>query len=461
MQAWQKFLTALESDLGADTVQKWLRPLKVIHFDAGNLYLEAVDSFQITWFEEHIRAKARKHLVNNNFNPIKIHISSASLEDQSNELAALDETKNIRPLKPHFRFVVDTLDPSARLEDFIVSETSKMVFEIIASLSGIRQNSTFPVELGQFNPIYMYGPSGSGKSHLLMALTTALQKNGVSARYVKMETFTENVVAAIRSGNMQDFRKSYRLVDVLLVDDVHILSKKTATQEEFFHTFNTLHTIGKQIILSAHSAPMFLQDIEPRLISRFEWGITLPLGILNREELKAMIEKRLILLGFPLSIRSIDFLLDTFSSHLKSLHKAIDALVLRAHSSKIKTKSTALQEKDIRDILHDLIAQTQRNVLNPQKIVQILAECYGIKSEDVLGKSQSHECTLPRQIAMFICRNKIKMPFTHIGQFFRRDHSTVISSVNLIKEKKESNDQELLTILRQISKKIEALADGI
>jgi chromosomal replication initiator protein len=461
MQAWQKFLTALESDLGADTVQKWLRPLKVIHFDAGNLYLEAVDSFQITWFEEHIRAKARKHLVNNNFNPIKIHISSASLEDQSNELAALDETKNIRPLKPHFELVVDNLDSSARLEDFIVSETSKMVFEIIASLSGIRQNSTFPVELGQFNPIYMYGPSGSGKSHLLMALTTALQKNGVSARYVKMETFTENVVAAIRSGNMQDFRKSYRLVDVLLVDDVHILSKKTATQEEFFHTFNTLHTIGKQIILSAHSAPMFLQDIEPRLISRFEWGITLPLGILNREELKAMIEKRLILLGFPLSTRSIDFLLDTFSSHLKSLHKAIDALVLRAHSSKIKIKSTALQEKDIRDILHDLIAQTQRNVLNPQKIVQIIAECYGIKSEDVLGKSQSHECTLPRQIAMFMCRNKIKMPFTHIGQFFRRDHSTVISSVNLIKEKEESNDQELLTTLRQISKKIEALADGI
>lgn len=461
MQAWQKFLTALESDLGADTVQKWLRPLKVIHFDAGNLYLEAVDSFQITWFEEHIRAKARKHLVNNNFNPIKIHISSSSLEDQSNELVALDETKNTPPLKPHFELVVDTLDPSARLEDFIVSETSKMVFEIIASLSGIRQNSTFPVELGQFNPIYMYGPSGSGKSHLLMALTTALQKNGISARYVKMETFTENVVAAIRSGNMQDFRKSYRLVDVLLVDDVHILSKKTATQEEFFHTFNTLHTIGKQIILSAHSAPMFLQDIEPRLISRFEWGITLPLGILNREELKAMIEKRLILLGFPLSTRSIDFLLDTFSSHLKSLHKAIDALVLRAHSSKIKTKSTALQEKDITDILHDLIAQTQRNVLNPQKIVQIVAECYGIKSEDVLGKSQSHECTLPRQIAMFMCRNKIKMPFTHIGQFFRRDHSTVISSVNLIKEKEESNDQELLTTLRQISKKIEALADGI
>ncbi|NDE82659.1 MAG: AAA family ATPase [Chlamydiia bacterium] len=461
MQAWQKFLTALESDLGADTVQKWLRPLKVIHFDAGNLYLEAVDSFQITWFEEHIRAKARKHLVNNNFNPIKIHISSASLEDHSNELTGLDETKNIRPAKPHFELIVDTLDPSTRIEDFIVSETSKMVFEIIASLSGIRQNSSFPVELGQFNPIYMYGPSGSGKSHLLMALTTALQKNGVSARYVKMETFTENVVAAIRSGNMQDFRKSYRLVDVLLVDDVHILSKKTATQEEFFHTFNTLHTIGKQIILSAHSAPMFLQDIEPRLISRFEWGITLPLGILNREELKAMIEKRLILLGFPLATRSIDFLLDTFSSHLKSLHKAIDALVLRAHSSKIKTKSTALQEKDIKDILHDLIAQTQRNVLNPQKIVQIVAECYGIKSEDVLGKSQSHECTLPRQIAMFMCRNKIKMPFTHIGQFFRRDHSTVISSVNLIKEKEESSDQELLSTLRQISKKIEALADGM
>ena len=461
MQAWQKFLTALESDLGADTVQKWLRPLKVIHFDAGNLYLEAVDSFQITWFEEHIRIKARKHLVNNNFNPIKIHISSASLDEQENPKNPLDDRQQPAPAKPHFELLVDTIDPNAKIEEFIVNETSKMVFELIACLAGIKQNPAFPVELGQFNPIYMYGPSGSGKSHLLMGLTTELQKKGISCRYVKMETFTENVVAAIRSGNMQDFRKAYRLVDVLIVDDVHILSKKMATQEEFFHTFNTLHTIGKQIILSAQCAPVFLQEIEPRLVSRFEWGITLPLGILNREELTAMVEKRLAILEFPLQKKEIDFLLDIFSAHLKSLHKAIEALVLRAHSSELKIKSTHLKEKDISDIIHDIIAQTKRNVLNPQKIVLMVAEFYGIKSEDILGKSQSHECTLPRQIAMFMCRKKIKMPFTHIGQFFRRDHSTVMSSVNIIKIKESSRDQELSTTLQQISKKIDALADAV
>ncbi|MBM3207268.1 MAG: AAA family ATPase [Chlamydiae bacterium] len=461
MQAWQQFLTVLESDLGADTVQKWLRSLKVVHFDAGNLYLEAVDSFQISWFEEHIRAKARKHLVNNNFNPIKIHLScSTPIEPENSDIVASVEQKSLSSVKSHFELLVDTLDPHALLDNFIVTETSKMIYELVCSISGFKKASPFPAELGQFNPIYVYGPSGSGKSHLLMGLTHALKQKQVTTCYVKMETFTENVVAAIRSGNMQDFRRAYRNVDVLIVDDVHILSKKTATQEEFFHTFNTLHTIGKQIVLSANCAPAFLQDIEPRLVSRFEWGIALPLGTLNKDELIRMIESRLSTLEFPLNKKVIEFLLETFSYHLKSLHKAIEALVLRSHTAKYTIKSITLRETDVKEILSDLIAQTKQQLLNPQKIVQSVAEHYGIKSEDILGKSQSQDCAVPRQIAMYLCRNRLKMPYTQIGQFFKRDHSTVISSVNNIKDKREDQESEMDGILRILGKKLESLVDA-
>jgi chromosomal replication initiator protein len=283
----------------------------------------------------------------------------------------------------------------------------------------------------------------------------------ISTCYVKMETFTENVVAAIRTGNMQDFRRAYRSVDVLIVDDVHTLSKKTATQEEFFHTFNTLHTIGKQIVLSANCAPAFLQEIEPRLISRFEWGIALPPGILNKEELIRMIEGRLSALEFPLNKKVIEFLLETFSYHLKSLHKAIEALVLRAHTAKHAIKSITLRETDVKEILKDLIDQTKQQLLNPQKIVQSVAEHYGIKSEDILGKSQSQDCALPRQIAMYLCRHRLKMPYTQIGQFFKRDHSTVISSVNNINDKKGDQESEMDGTLRVIGKKLESIVESV
>lgn len=459
MQAWQKFLTALESDLGADTVNKWLRSLKVVHFDAGNLYLEAADSFQVAWFEEHVRARAKKQLINNNFNPIKIHLSSLRPDTQEESSSTSPAKPAISLPKPHFELQIDTLDPTATLENFIITESSELVFELLSSISGYKKDSACASQLGQFNPIYIHGASGTGKSHLLMGLAHQLEKQNLATSYVKMETFTENVVAAIRSGNMQEFRRAYRHVDVLIVDDVHVLAKKTATQEEFFHTFNTLHTSGKQIVLSANCSPAFLQDIEPRLVSRFEWGITLQLGKLEQEDMYVMLQKRLELLDFPMQKKSLDFLLETFSYHLKSLHRAIEALILRTHNSKPVLPSDKLMEKDIQMILSDLIEQTKLQVLNPQRIAQAVAEFFGIKTEDILGKSQSHEFTLPRQIAMYLCRHKIKMPYTQIGQFFHRDHSTVMSSVNNIQQKQEETDKELISTLHMLSKKLESLAD--
>lgn len=445
MQAWQQFLTALENDLGAVTVDKWLRSLKVVHFDAGNLYLEATDSFQIAWFEEHVRSRARKQLVNNNFNPIKIHISGPSLGSaaKADEKSAIDHATT----RPAFCLIKDELAPYATLLGFVTSDKNKMTLDLLASLANRGCASA------QYNPIYVYGGSGTGKSHLLMALTKELCKNGVRALYVKMETFTENVVAAIRSGHMQDFRTMYRDTDVLLVDDMQVLAKKTATQEEFFHTFNTLHTSGRQIILSANCPPFMLCDIEPRLISRFEWGITLPLGTLEEKDIDKIIEKRLLSYGLRLDEESLKHLMRVFSYHLTSLHKAVDALALRASKTEDGI-SPHFTPEIIDKLLYDLLHHKKNSQLSQQKIVQTVAEFYGIKIEDILGRSQAQEYTAPRQIAMYLCREKIKAPFTQIGQFFQRDHSTVISSVNLIKDKLLKKEPSLPADLQSIEKKL-------
>ncbi|HAB99754.1 MAG TPA: chromosomal replication initiation protein, partial [Parachlamydiales bacterium] len=235
--------------------------------------------------------------------------------------------------------------------------------------------------------------------------------------FVRAETFTEHVVQAIRLGTMQNFRQTYRDIDVLIVDDVHIFAKKNATQEEFFHTFNTLHTSGKQIILSANAAPSLLTDIEPRLISRFEWGLSASLE--PSPQKKEILERKAQLWKLNLHPATFDFLLKEIPPQAI---KALQALALRADHVHIDPVLA-------RKYLKDFLSREEELLLKPEHIIQQIATHFGIKPEDLLSKSQTREFALPRQIAMYACREKLKMPYQAIGELFDRDHSTVMSSV--------------------------------
>ena len=193
MQIWDAFLKRQEERLGRDVLARWLRPLQVVHFDAFNLYLEAQDSFQIEWFEQHIRSRLKREFISSSGKPIKVHLAlkqSALFQPRSNKFVA-----------PVFPLTRNALDPRFTLESFIAKTKSAPVHRLFSELA--TQSNQFP-----FSPVYLVGPRGSGKTHLLTALTLALQSRGVSALYVRAETFTEHVVAAIRSGNMELFRKT-------------------------------------------------------------------------------------------------------------------------------------------------------------------------------------------------------------------------------------------------------------
>jgi len=426
MKSWEEFLTAQEKDLGRDTVDQWLKPLKVVHFDAGNLYLEANDAFQLAWFEEHMRAKVRKFLLNNNNRPIKVHLSS---------LEPPKKNKKGTPWKPVLNLSQDALDPKQNFATYLKDK------------HGSVQLFQEALETTSFNPIYIHGPSGSGKTHLLMAAAHLLKAKGLSCFYVRAETLTEHVVAAIRNGAMQKFRELYRNHDVLILDDIHIISGRAATQEEFFHTFNTLHTAGRQIILSADTPPARLKEIEPRLTSRFEWGLVLPLHKLDTEQLKELLTSRIQEHQFPLQDSVREFLLSHFSSP-KSLIRSLDALILRTHldhltPSQIDTSKAAF-------FLTRLLDEEKKSLLTPDKIVHAVAQTYGIKPSDILGKSQTQECTLPRQIAIYLCRTRLKMSFLKIADYFSRDHSTIMTSVKAIQKKSD----ELKTYLEEIGRKL-------
>lgn len=420
MKAWEQFLLKLEGEWGQEVVDQWLRPLKVLRFDAGNLYLRADTPVTVAWFEEHITPRLkRREFCNENHRPIKVHLQGAE-GPRSSPLPT--------PLK--LAFSSDPIDSSYSLENFLVFPGNEVVFHLLQEVAA--------KHVSAFNPIFLYGPAGSGKTHLLMGLASLLKKRFL---FVSAATFTEHVVHAIRSQHMQSFRKIYRDIDLLLIDNVDQFAKRTATQEEFFHTFNTLHTMGKQIVLTSSKPPSKLEEIEPRLISRFEWGISVPL---EKGDPASILKQKALEWKFPLNEEWSHFFLEKFPSQPLI---ALQALLVR--TSDLTSLSTQVAEKRLQDLL---IKEKERS-LTPEKIVKALSSHYGIKPEDIVGKSQAREAALPRQIGMFICRKELQMPFAAIGEWFgKRDHSTVMSSVKQVEKSVEEKNGEILEAIEIASR---------
>src|SRR3990167_6422470 len=442
MEACEQFLSSLSGEWGEGVISRWLRPLKVISFDAANLYLEAQDSFQVSWYNEHIKKKLHNEpLRNNNGRKITIHLAlpqapspppkpleakpiprevqesgkwqggalnlkqteSLPKQPRLNTLAMQAASNSMAARRSQNQFLnheryIHGLDPELNFENFLVTEATELLYNLL-------QN----IESSPYNPIYLYGPALSGKTHLLTATALFLQKQGKKVCYQKGEKFTEQVIQAMRNGQMRQLRAFFRSADVLLIDDVHHFARKFATQEEFFHTFNELHTARRPILLSSRFPPAKLEEIEPRLISRFEWGIPLEVTKIDAAQI---LQKKAELWHLPLASDLIPYLTEKFPA---SSLVALTALAFRA---KLDHEITIpIAEK----LLKDLLEKEKENSWTAEKILKKVADRYGIPTSELLGKAQTREIALPRQIAVFLCRELLKLPFQQIGRLFGRD----------------------------------------
>lgn len=423
MQAWELFLTHLEPKLGKEVLNTWARTLRVVSFDARNLYLHAQDPFQIAWFEEHLKPRLTE-FVTSSGRPIRVHLS---LQGSAPPLAS---TRSLFPI-PEL-IVPSPLDPELSLNTFIPQD--RMIESLFYKPS---------LTLGAFNPLVIYGESQTGKTHLLQATAQAFLQNNKQVFFVRTETLTEHVVQAIRSNRMAEFRNTYRKVDLLIVDDIHCLARKAATQEEFFHTFNALHTAGKQMLFSSAVPPSQLEEIEPRLVSRFEWGLSVEMKKMNA---KSVIEAKAALWKLPLSEELICYLSETFQTHPVPVLETLRLRLPTHPPSPITLKMAST-------LLHDILAKAKELALTPQKIIQEVSAHYGIRGEDLLSKSHTQEFVLPRQTAIYLCREKLRLPLQSIGKIFGRDHSTVLSSLKeLIKKMEKKREVEIS--VQEISKRL-------
>lgn len=449
MKAWDEFLALQEKKVGRAAVDQWLRPLKVVRFDACNLYLEARDSFQALWFEEHIRHQVQQHLLSKNRRRIKVHL--AINEEEARPAPAARREKKALESSPAFTLRFDQLDPNFTFENFLPSPNNELAYRLLATLCRFLPQTSAQIELGTFNPIYLHGGPGSGKSHLLMATARRLEAMGLRTLYVRAESFAEHVVGAIRAREMEQFRAEYRKCDALLIDDIQLLARKGATQEEFFHTFNTLHVEHKQLIISANSPPQELQSVEARLISRFEWGIVVPLLPLPSKLFEQLLAHRSAQLHLSLAPETAHWLLTAFSRNPKVLVQALEALTLRSHLDN-RPIDLPIDRAMAERTLADLVQEERQTVATPQKIIDVVADYYGVSIGDILGKSQTREVSLPRKAAMFLCRSHLALPFKRIGEIFGRDHSTVISSIQQIQTAIEGGEEEVGAALSRIQK---------
>ena len=301
-------------------------------------------------------------------------------------------------------------------ENFIVGSTNKFAH---AAAQAVAANPS-----GAYNPLFIWGGSGLGKTHLLGAIQFEIHKNfpDYNIVYVDGEKFTNEIISAIHDNTTAEFHNKYRAADVLLVDDIQFIGGKESTQEEFFHTFNTLYESKKQIIISSDKPPKEIETLEERLRSRFEWGLTVDIQSPDYETRMAILRKKEEMEGYNIDNEVIKYIATNIKSNIRELEGALTKIVALSRLNKCDITLELAEEA-----LKDIISPNAQREVTPDLIIQIVSDHYGLTPLDISSQKRNKEIVYPRQIVMYLCRNMTDTPLQTIGRYLGgRDHTTII-----------------------------------
>ena len=442
LEKWEEILRTVkeEHELTDVSFDTWLKPLSVYNIEGSTLYI-LVPSEQMG-----LNYITKKYTL-----PIKVAIAEITGNDYEIIFILQEQAKKLKPYKsktPAFASSSEkaTLNPNYTFDTFVVGKNNK--FAHAASLAV----SESPGEV--YNPLYIYGGPGLGKTHLMQSIGHFIlqQKPEMKVIYVTSEEFTNEVIDSIRNGNasaMTKLRDKYRTVDVLMIDDVQFIIGKESTQEEFFHTFNVLHSSGKQIILSSDKPPKDMETLEERIRSRFEWGLLADIGYPDYETRMAILRRKQETDGFRLDDDILDYISTNIKSNIRELEGALNKLLALSNLEHTEiTMDIAVRE------LQNIISPDKPREITPQLVIEIVAEHFNISTAQMISKNRSSEIARPRQIAMYLCKNMTNSSLEMIGAILGgRDHSTIIHGIRKITEDYEKNE-DFHHLLETIKKKI-------
>jgi chromosomal replication initiator protein len=440
-QAWQAALGQLQMEMPKATFDTWVRDTEMVAYEDGVFIIGVNNPYARDWLEGRLNSTATRLLTGLMNRTVEVRFtvwqdgSEAANETISEKSeargAAVDYSIPVEYSQPVQDQPVavssGTLNGRYSFDNFVVGASNRLAD---AACMAVAENPAHA-----YNPLFLYGGVGLGKTHLLHAIGNACERRGLAVLYVSSEEFTNDLINAIRSHTTQAFREKYRRNDVLLVDDIQFIAGKESTQEEFFHTFNTLHGQDKQIVVSSDRPPKALVTLEERLRSRFEWGLTADIQPPDYETRVAILRSKADRAGYHIPGETIEFIARRVQSNIRELEGALTRVAAFASLSGLPV-TPQLVDAALVDLL------PRRSEVHLDEVLQSVAEVFGVTVDRLLGRDRSQEVALPRQIAMYLLREEASYSLPQIGNALGgRDHTTVMYACDKVADLLERDDR--------------------
>ncbi len=441
---WGKIASALRSEVTADVYDRWFKDVEPVEIEAEHVTLKVPNDIYRYWIEDNYLGTLRASilLVLNGQREVRFVNDGASKVPEPDPVRAA-----MRPVETEEeaeeKVVANGINPRNTFETFVVGANNQFAHAACIAVAKT------PGKV--YNPLFFYGGVGLGKTHLLHAIGQEIMatRKGVKVSYVSSERFTNEFIDAIQNGTLVKFRKRYRQVDVLLIDDIQFFAGKERSQEEFFHTFNTLFDGHKQIVLSSDRPPAEIGHLEPRLVSRFEWGMAAELQPPDVETRTAILRKKAATLGIVLQPELIEFLAERIRTNVRRLEGAL----MRVASFMSLSGGNPSPDR-VEILLKDLLQEEARRNVSIEQIQKRVAEHFDVRFADMTSKRRPKNIAFPRQIAMFLARELTKGSLCEIGEAFGgRDHGTVLHAHRLVKGR-ITDDEKIRQVVKFLSDRL-------
>lgn len=427
---WDNVLQQLKHELSETTIKTWFDELEAVDIRDGTLYLHCSNTFKQGYIEELFMKNIKAALKDLFSTDMKVSI----LDDEAYAAFIGGEPSKHGGFDPNDEFTFET---------FVVGPSNKLAYAASVSVA------EHPAK--NYNPLFIYGDSGLGKTHLIYAIAHVIRKREHNSKiaYVKGDDLTNELVEAIRAGKTADMREKYRQADLLLVDDVQFIAGKKQTQEEFFHTFNTLYESGKQIVLTSDRPPSEMTQLEDRLRTRFEWGLLVDVAPPDFETRLAIVKNKAALLGLELPDKISAYIAEHVTANVRQLEGTINKIL--AYKDLLGSET---DEETVTRAIQDMLKRSNDYIPSPSVIIDYISKFYDLEESVIRGQQRVRDAVQARQIAMYLIRSMTNLSLDDIGkEFGNRDHSTVLHSIDKV-EKQMKKDSAFAETVKEIKTNI-------